>query len=108
MTINRALAARRGALLLVVLGLLAMFGLVAIALVVLANQARQSATGISLVDRAKDPPRQALDQALGQVVRGSNNPCSVMAVHSLLETMYDQMTLSATIVRHADLRRANV
>ena len=97
MTINRALAARRGALLLVVLGLLAMFGLVAIALVVLANQARQSATGISLVDRAKDPPRQALDQALGQVVRGSNNPCSVMAVHSLLETMYDQMTLSATM-----------
>ena len=74
-----------------------MFGLVAIALVVLTTQARRDATNISLIDRAKDPPQQTLDQAEGQLIRGSNNPCSVIGPHSLLETMYDQMTFSATI-----------
>ena len=88
---------RRGALLLVILGLLAMFGLVAIALVVLSTQAKRSSTAASLIDQAADPPQRVLDEAMRQVARGSNNPGSVMGPHSLLETMYGNTSFVATV-----------
>ncbi len=88
---------RRGALLLVILGLLAMFGLVAVALVVLCTQEKRSSYAARLIDQAADPPQRTLDEALRQIVRGSNNPGSVMGPHSLLETMYGNTTISGTI-----------
>ena len=88
---------RRGALLLVVLGLLAMFGLVAIALVVLATQMRRSSTAASFIDQAADPPQRTLDEAMLQIVRGTNNPGSVMGPHSLLEAMYGNQAFVATV-----------
>ena len=50
-----------------------------------------------LIDQAADPPQRALDEAMRQIVRGSNNPGSVMGPHSLLETMYGNLAISGTI-----------
>jgi hypothetical protein len=96
-TVNHFLPARRGALLLVVLGLLAMFGLVAVALVVLATHARHGSFAVSLIDSAANPPRQDLNKAAMQIFRGSNSPCSVMGAYSLLEDMYGNMSITGTI-----------
>ena len=96
---------RRGELLLVILGLLAMFALVAVALVVLTTPVACGApTRSACIDQAADPPQRVLDQAMRQVVRGSNNPASVIGPHSLLETMYGNMAISGDDQpRHAAL-----
>ncbi len=79
---------RRGALLLVILALLTMFGLVAVAFVVLTQQARSGAKAMARIDQSADPPQKVCDQAMRQLLRGSNNPASRIGPHSLLETMY--------------------
>ena len=84
---------RRGQLLLVILALLTMFALVAVTLVAITSQARRSAASNARIDQASDPYRLALDDAMRQVVRGSNNSASVMGAHSLLETMYGNGTI---------------
>jgi hypothetical protein len=83
--------ARRGVLLLLILALLSMFGLMAVAFVVITGQAQRSAKSIERIDQTDEPPRgaqQLLQQAAMQIFRGSNNTASVMGAHSLLETMY--------------------
>ena len=96
----------RGALLLVILVLLTMFGLVAVALVVLTQNARRVANVASGIERSSDPPRQLLDDAMRQIVRGSNispvvsgTPCTGSAIgpHSLLETMYGNLAITGTV-----------
>ncbi|MBN2476936.1 MAG: hypothetical protein JXB62_20175 [Pirellulales bacterium] len=80
--------ARRGVLLLVILGLLAMFGLVAVAFVVLTGQAMRSAQVIRRVEQQSYPPDHDLDRAAMQVLRGANSPTSVVGAHGLLEDLY--------------------
>ena len=96
----------RGALLLVVLALLAMFGLVAVALVVLARKPRVVAKIMSHMEQANDPPPQLLDDGLRQVVRGdglspviSGTACtgSGIGAHSLLETMYGNLCITGGV-----------
>jgi hypothetical protein len=84
----RANLRRRGVLLLVIMGLLAMFGLVALAFVMVAGQHGRSARNLQRIDQQMRTPQQDLHQALLQVVRGENNPMSAVAPHSLLEDMY--------------------
>jgi len=79
---------RRGVLLLVVLGLLAMFGLVAVAFVVLTGHAERTATTVQQIEQYPDSPKQLIHQAAMQALRGSSNPFSVLAAHSLLEDLY--------------------
>ncbi len=86
--------ARRGVLLLVVLGMLAMFAMMAVAFVVLTGHERRGAEAARKVDQVVDPPEQQLDQALGVVVRGSNNPASAIKSRSLLEKIYGQETIT--------------
>jgi hypothetical protein len=88
-------------LLLVVLALLAIFGLIAVAFVVLSTHAKRGAATSERIDRVIDPPERCLHQAFMQVVRGPTtdssgtpNPASVMGAHSLLETMYGTNTAS--------------
>ena len=85
---------RRGVLLLLILALLAMFGLIAVAFVVLTGQAQRSAKSIERIDLAMDPPKNLLQQAAMQVFRGTNNTASVMGPHSLLEDMYGNNFIS--------------
>ncbi|MGA2031103.1 MAG: hypothetical protein ABSG68_02500, partial [Thermoguttaceae bacterium] len=79
---------RRGVLLLVILGLLAMFSLVAVAFVIVSSQSRRSADTGRRVGQTNLNPKQDLDQAMREVLRGSNNPQSVIGSHSLLEDIY--------------------
>lgn len=80
--------ARRGVLLLVVLSLLAMFGLIAITYLIVTNQARRTAETFERIDQYADPPELELHQAAMQVIRGTRNPTSAIGLHSLLEDMY--------------------
>ena len=78
-------------LLLLILALLAMFGLIAVAFVVISGQAQRSAKSIErigLTDESSQSAQTLLQQAAMQVFRGSTNPASVMGAHSLLEEMY--------------------
>ena len=69
---------RRGVLLLVILGLLAMFGLVAVTFVITAGHFRRSSQALHRLDQYRDDPKSLLDEAFAQCVRGSNNVGSVI------------------------------
>ncbi|MBA4016382.1 MAG: hypothetical protein C0483_04265 [Pirellula sp.] len=78
----------RGVILLIMLGLLALFTLIAVTFVVASGQFRRGATAAASAERMGDPFDTLLHQALMQVARGSNHPHSVIGPHSLLEDMY--------------------
>jgi hypothetical protein len=80
-------------LLLVILGLLAMFAMVAVAFVVLTNFERQRGERDRRVDEAADPPDRQLDQAMRIVVRGQSNGAGGVHFPSLLEKIYGHETL---------------
>lgn len=79
---------RRGAVLLVVMILLALFTLACIALVVAATHARRNALAAAHVEQTDDPPSNLVNRVFRQVVRGPRNPNSVIGAHSLLEDLY--------------------
>ncbi len=76
---------RRGVLLLVIMGLLAMFGLVAVAFVVLSGHAERSSKVIQRIEQYPEWPDKDLHQAALVILRGSYSP---VGVHSLLEDIY--------------------
>ena len=87
--------ARSGVLLLIILAVLAMFGLIGVAFVMLSGQAQRSAKSVERIDQAYDPPRQTLNQALMQILRGPAtdnagipSPASAIGAHCILEDMY--------------------
>ena len=94
---NRRFSSRRGVLLLLILALLAMFGLIAVAFVVLTGQRAAGARIVQRIDVVTDPPQKALQQAAMQVLRGTNSPASVMGAHRLLEEIYGNNTATGTI-----------
>jgi hypothetical protein len=87
---------RRGVLLLIVLGLLAMFGVVAITFVIIASQHRRAADVLADVGKNDDNPEKALNDVFHQLVRGPNETAatvgnermSAIGPHSLLEDEY--------------------
>ena len=70
------------------LGLLALFTLIAVTFVVASGQFRRGASAAASAERMGDPFDTLLHQALMQVARGSNHPHSAIGPHSLLEDMY--------------------
>ncbi len=84
--------ARRGVLLLVILALLAMFGLVAVAFVLATGHAMRSSRAIQRIGQYDTRPREDLHQAFLQAVRGTNNRVSVMGPHSLFEDLCGSTT----------------
>lgn len=88
---------RRGVLLLVVLALLAMFGLFAIAFVVLSSQARRTSLQQQRIEQSYDPHEALLYQGLLQVLIGSDNVGSVLRDNGLLEDLYGNMSVEGTI-----------
>lgn len=88
---------RRGVLLLIVLGLLALFALVGITFVMLTSHERRSAEASRRADRYAEPADTLLNQALMQVLRGTENPSSVLGPHSLLEDLYGADVVSGGI-----------
>ena len=98
--------ARRGVLLLVILGLLAMFALVAVAFVVITSQAQRAAKQTQRVDEQYDPPEETLHQAALQLFRGSTSPGSALGPHSLLEDMYGK-SVEGTMAASLPVTRPN-
>jgi len=86
--ISRKFNRRRGVILLVVLGLLSLFALTGITFVLVAGQHQRGSTAASRREQYGDPPSVLLNEALLQVLRGTNNPYSVIGPHSLLEDLY--------------------
>jgi len=95
-------ARRRGVLLLVVLGMLAMFGLIAVTFVILTGQAKRGAESHRRIDQYDSDPKEDLDNALMQVLRGTTNPQSVIGPHSLLEDIYGNPETTGTITAAPD------
>jgi hypothetical protein len=81
-------ATRRGVLLLVVLSLLLLFSMIAVTFVLVAGRYNDTTRYAVKVEQTGDDPRQLLDEVLGQCLRGTTNPNSVLRGHSLLEDMY--------------------
>lgn len=88
---------RRGVLLLVVLGLLAMFAMIGLTFVMLTGQARRIAEVGRSMDVQYVPPRDDLDRAMAQVARGSTSPMSAIGPHSLLEDLYGTYSKSGRL-----------
>mgnify|MGYP005838064671 CR=1 FL=1 len=81
---------RRGVLLLVIMGLLAMFGMVLIAFVMVAGQHSRASRSHARIDMELETPQKLVDQAVRQLIRGTNNAMSAVGPHSLLEDLYGQ------------------
>lgn len=71
---SRQIRDRRGVLLLVVLTLLALFAAITVTFVVLAGQYRRSSISDSKMERQGDPPQKLLNDAVSQVIRGTEVP----------------------------------
>lgn len=79
---------RRGVLLLVILAMLAMFGLVAVAFVLITGHAMRSSLSVQRMGQYGERAEQDLQSGLMQALRGSNNPGSVMGPYGFLEDVY--------------------
>ena len=86
---------RRGVLILIVLSILVMFGLLGITFVIIAGQAKRTATTAGRSEQQYDPPDRLAEEAALSIFRGSNNPGSPTWLHSLLEDIYGGDTLVA-------------
>jgi hypothetical protein len=86
-TVNRD-APRRGVILLIVLSLLAMFGLVGIGFLMITSHNKRAAKTLQKVDQQRFSPREDANRAILQVVRGTADADSVIGPHSLLEDLY--------------------
>jgi len=87
--------------LMVVIGMLAMFLLIAVTFVLSASSHRESAVASSFQEQSGDSSDSLMNNALGQVLRGSNHPMSAIGPHSLLEDMYGARETRAGIVLSA-------
>ncbi|MCA9099964.1 MAG: hypothetical protein KDA63_02375 [Planctomycetales bacterium] len=79
---------RRGVILIVVLGMLSLFALMAVTFVIVARQSRMSSYVDARYEQVGDPPEQVLDDVFKQVLRGTNTKTSVLQHASLLEDFY--------------------
>lgn len=99
---------RRAMVLLVVLSLLAIFTLITVSFVLVASQARKNATVAARIDQrgggssGASQHKSVLHQAMLQLIRGTNNPMSVLQTHSLLEDMYGNDAVTGQIVQYID------
>lgn len=80
--------ARRGVLLLIVLGFLAMFGLIAITFVLLTGHHERSAEIAERIEQHPVRPETLLDEGLSQALNGTTARTSALQIHGLFEDMY--------------------
>jgi len=98
---------RRGVLILIVLSILVMFGLLGITFVIIAGQAKRTATTAGRSEQQYDPPDRLTEEAALAIFRGSNNPGSPTWLHSLLEDMYGNDWVEGTTSRDRKSTRLN-
>ncbi|HEX3659064.1 MAG TPA: hypothetical protein VHV55_24970 [Pirellulales bacterium] len=98
---NRISTGRRGVILLVILGMLALFMLVGVSFVVTSTHARSSALATLSIEQTGDSPDREISMALLNVVRGSRSPRSAIGPHSILEDMFGERDAVVGVVRFA-------
>jgi len=79
---------RRGVVLLLVLGIMAMFGMVALAYVLITGHSKREAKSYQRAQEYPITPQQQLRDASLQLFRGSTSTSSALREHSLLEDLY--------------------
>ena len=76
--------------------LLVLFAALGVTYVLMASQYRKSTIGPPRAEQYAPDYRNQLDEAAMQVFRGTNNPLSVLSIHSLLEDMYGNDAVAST------------
>lgn len=94
-------------ILLFILGLLALFSLVAVSFVVVSRIHRRGAHHASMAERTGNSPQSLMMQAALQVLRGSNGPHSSIGPHSLLEDIYGHGGFQARVEGNPSLFQIN-
>ena len=89
---------RHGVILLVLLGMLALFGATAFAFVVIASHARQTSQSLQRVDRVMHSPRQDLEEAMRQALRDTKVETSVLRTNSLLQDIYGDNSIGGWVI----------
>lgn len=79
---------RRGVILLVVMGFLALLTMVAVTYVIASREFKMTARAATAAERYDTGFQEQLDRAFRQIIRGSQNPYSAVSIHSLLEDLY--------------------
>lgn len=79
---------RQAIILLVVLGMLALFSLLAATYIIFSARSRQASFAIGRREARDNDPKPLLDEAIGQVIRGSGSNASSMFMHSMLDDYY--------------------
>lgn len=89
---NRHIKDRRGVLLLIILALLALFGVTAVGFYIVATSGKRGADASLRAAKDTERPEDQLNEAIAQVLHGSNRSMSVLRTHSLLEDLYGNIT----------------
>jgi hypothetical protein len=92
---------RGGVILLVILGMLALFMLIGVSFVITSTHARSGALATMNLDQNGDSPERTIDMAMLSVVRGSRSPRSVIGPHSILEDMFGERDSVEGVIRYA-------
>ncbi|MEY4566789.1 MAG: hypothetical protein RLY14_1759, partial [Planctomycetota bacterium] len=79
---------RKGMILLIVLGMLALFSLLAVTYVVFSSQSRTASVALANRDYRGTNSSTLMDQVVKQVVRGTQDPGSALWGHDLLGDLY--------------------
>lgn len=94
---------RQGVILLVVLGILALFALVGVVYVVTSGQHNAAVRNEIKWEQVGDPPEALLNDAVLQLLVGTRNKASALQVHSLLEDMYGNDAIRGQVPSGANL-----
>ena len=97
---------RRGVVLLLVLGIMAMFGMVALAYVLITGHSKREAKSYQRAAEYPITPHEEAHEAALQVFRGSRSPASPVRQHGLLEDMYGHTHAYADVVHGVPLDNA--
>lgn len=89
---------RRGVILLVLLGMLALFGATAFAFVVIASHGNRAAKSLQRVDRVLFTPREDLEEAMRQALRDTRSTASVLRDQSLLMDIYGEHHIGGWVI----------
>ncbi len=92
---------RRGVILLISLSLLILFLLIGITYVLSSGQFKQAAKTAARVEQYDDIPKDTLNKVILEIIRGSNNPRSSIAAHSILEGGYGDYAAKGAVTTFA-------
>ena len=104
---NHISTGRRGVILLVILGMLALFMLVGVSFVVTSTHVRGGSLAQMGAEQSGTSPERDISSALLSVVRGSRSARSAIGPHSVLEDMYGERDSVVGVIRYCSYNIPN-